>query len=177
MTIKYKKMKKILNIGTVPTGKTRSNIYCKIEIRQLGDNPSAELSISGVIGPLPSGNARGGCGQIDMEFAHKDPTDNDKRYSELIKPEQIKFAQGWTAALWLNFLDVWKKYHLNDTHAGCEHQRNLGWEREGYDKHPSEPCPTCGYKFGTAWKSEQVPQSVIKFLNALPESTKTPAWV
>jgi hypothetical protein len=39
------------------------------------------FSISGVIGPLPSGNALGGCGQIDMEFAHRNDNDNDKRYS------------------------------------------------------------------------------------------------
>ena len=49
------------------------------------------------------------------------------------------------------------------------------------DTHPRgvlcKPCPVCGYKYGTSWKSEEVPQSVIDFLFALPDTTITPAWV
>lgn len=56
---------------------------------------------------------------------------------------------------------VWKRWHLNDLHAGCEHQRELGWEKDGYDKHPSEPCPVCGYGFGTEWKFEALPEDII----------------
>ena len=165
-------MKKILNIGTIPTYRQRrASVFCKVEFT------GEHLSISGVIGPLPSGNALGACGQIDMEFKHRNDADDDARYSELIRPEQFNFAKGWDASKWLDFLDVWKKYHLNDMHAGCEHQRALGWERDGYDKHPSEPCPTCGYEFGTAWKSESIPAEVIAWLESLPETTKTPAWV
>lgn len=40
-----------------------------------------------------------------------------------------------------------------------------------------KPCPTCGYKYGSAWLTEEVPQSVIDFLISLPDSVKTPAWV
>ena len=166
-------MKKILNIGTIPTGRTRGNVYCKVEIDEGG-----KLSISGVIAPLPSGNARGGCGQIDMEFKHRNSADDDKRYAgSLIKPEDFRFAEGWNEDLWFDFLEVWKRWHLNNMRAGCEHQRALGWEADGYDKHPSEPCPTCGYKFGSAWKAEALPEGVQWFLSALPESKKTPAWV
>ncbi len=50
-------------------------LFAKIEI----DN--GKLSISGVIGPMKSGNARGGCGQIDMEFAHRNPAHDDQRYN------------------------------------------------------------------------------------------------
>ncbi|MFQ5330249.1 MAG: hypothetical protein ACE5D4_09730 [Thermodesulfobacteriota bacterium] len=59
---------------------------------------------------------------------------------------------------------IWERYHLNDMHAGCEHQRALGWERDGYDKHPSEPCPECGYQFGTEWKYEAIPHAVLQEL-------------
>lgn len=166
-------MKRIVNIGTIPTGGTRSNVFCKIETRY-NDDKTLTLSISGVIGPLPSGNARGGCGQIDMEFAHRNEADNDKRYSTPIPASDIKFAKGWNASLWYDFLDAWKRYHMNDMHAECEHQRVLGWT---YDTHAGQKCPTCGYEIGTQWKSETVPSEVLSFLFALPETTITPAWV
>lgn len=51
-------------------------------------------------------------------------------------------------------LALWEKWHLNDTHAGCVHQDKLGWK--SYDEHPSEPCPTCGYKYGTAWTYREI---------------------
>lgn len=54
---------------------------------------------------------------------------------------------------------LWDEWHLNDMRAGCEHQRALGWRR--YDDHPSEPCPTCGYKYGTAWLYEAIPPVVL----------------
>lgn len=38
-------------------------------------------------------------------------------------------------------------------------------------------CPVCGYKYGTSWKIEEVPQDVIEWLNNLPETKVTPAWV
>lgn len=41
----------------------------------------------------------------------------------------------------------------------------------------SRPCPVCGYKYGTSWKIEEVPQDVIEWLNNLPETKVTPAWV
>lgn len=40
-----------------------------------------------------------------------------------------------------------------------------------------KPCPICGYKYGTAWKREEVPQDVIEWLFSLPKSKVAPAWV
>lgn len=40
-----------------------------------------------------------------------------------------------------------------------------------------KPCPVCGYKYGTSWKKEEVPQEVIDWLFALPDTTVEPAWV
>ncbi len=31
----------------------------------------------------------------------------------------------------------------------------------------SKPCPVCGYKYGTAWKKEELPQDVVKFIENL----------
>jgi len=89
----------------------------------------------------------------------------------------------------------WKKYHLNDMEAGCEHQRELGWEniridpkelpdtianrdekgilamwvRE--DEHPkgvlSKPCPVCGYKYGSAWLHRPIPKDDLERIEKL----------
>jgi hypothetical protein len=165
-------MKKIMRIGTIGTGNgRRASIFIKAELKE------GNLSISGVIGPLSSGNALGGCGQISMEFEHRNAEDNDTRYSNLIKASSIKYAAGWDKEKWLDLLDIWEKWHLNNLKAGCEHQRALGWDKGGYDQHPSEPCPVCGYKYGSAWRRVEVPQDVINFLETLPDSDKQPSWI
>jgi hypothetical protein len=55
----------------------------------------------------------------------------------------------------------------------------LGWVRA--DEHPEglmcRPCPECGYKYGTAWLSEPVPETVLAFLRNLPDADRTPSWV
>ena len=40
-----------------------------------------------------------------------------------------------------------------------------------------KPCPVCGYQYGHAWQTEEVPQEVIDWLFNLPESPVVPAWV
>jgi hypothetical protein len=60
---------------------------------------------------------------------------------------------------------IWRRYHLNDMQPGCVHQRLLGWEK--YDEHPSEPCPVCGYKYGSAWLIEEIPDDIIDVLHEL----------
>ncbi len=92
---------------------------------------------------------------------------------------------------------VWRRWHLNDMRAGCEHQREAEWDKQvidptkpadtygrhfkgqtqdswnllGWvrpDEHPAglltKPCPTCGYRYGTAWKYEEVPDVVLAWL-------------
>lgn len=85
---------------------------------------------------------------------------------------------------------LWEKYHLNDMRAGCKHQRAAGWsdrrikpeelpnthanrDERGIiatwvrkDEHPEgllcEPCPVCGYKYGSAWLYEPIPGQVLR---------------
>lgn len=171
---------------TVRVGKGEcGHVYAKIKIAE------GKLTISGVEGPLKSGNARGGCGQIKLEGI----TD---------------YAPGWDHSLLTRFQEVWSRWHLNDMRAGCEHQRAKKWNEIPIDKskptnsygkhfpgqkysswnmvawvtreeHPmgllSFPCPKCGYKYGSAWLYEELPQEVVEFLGSLPETDRTPAWV
>lgn len=159
-------------------GKTYGKVYCKIEWTPDSDAEhsnnilgtpetlrSGKLTITGVEAPLPSGSCRGACGQIYDELL------------EAIKDPATKLADGWNAQLVQQFVEIWKEWHLNDLQAGCEHQRALGWDIDGYDAHPSEPCPTCGYKYGTAWLTKKVPQKVLDFLNSLPKAKTKPAWI
>lgn len=274
--LKIKAMHKIVNIGTVPApdGRTgRAEIFCKI------NTEAGKLSISGVIGPLKNGNARGSCGQIADDIR------------EAMNAGEIKRAAGWeekpdTRGEWtgteyarvndplVKFINVWDRWHLNDMRAACEHQRAAGWEdqaretikiyqwrlkpeisakkkdleaealeraksteagrslgfyaqdreilkleqfiktndpelspgdlarfyeacadRSGYFAHIEEkargwttwpddprgllgkPCEVCGYRYGSEWKREELPAGVVEWLEALPETEKTPAWI
>jgi hypothetical protein len=84
---------------------------------------------------------------------------------------------------------IWERWHLNDMKADCVHQRESGWNKRRinpkelpnsranrdekgilaswvYEKeHPRgflmKPCPVCGYKYGSAWLKEEIPQKVI----------------
>lgn len=155
----------VVNPGKILIGKRRSNVFCKIKIKD------GELTISGVEGPLQSGNCRGSCGQcypIKLDW-------------ETLKP-------GWTIRKLNKFNAVWDRWHLNHMRAYCEHQRELYGKKELKYKqwvyeteHPEgilcKPCPICGYRYGTSWMKEELPFEVYEFLVGLPETTVIPAWV
>ena len=166
-------MNKIINIGVVDLGGSKGGqLFCSIELKE------GRLSISGVEAPLPSGNARGSCGQIVMhEWKFK------------------KLHKGWTPALVSKFRKTWDKYHLNDMQAGsprqelainawklggatyeykaaCEMLAQLGLLEDQDYIHEGKP-----YKYGSAWLKTEIPTEVISFLASLPKSENQPAWV
>jgi len=222
-------MKKVVHLGSGEYGE----VFCKVEFDK------GRLSISGVEGPRPNGDCRGGCGQI-------------------VNVVLRSYAPGWDSERVEEFRKVWDRWHLNDLRAGCEHQRAawdsreklevvtyrlntattreqhalkdscmrrlsaggtltlspeeqallaLPWETKRapdadgfgsgkYEVHqreqkgagwvyPSEhdrgllgkPCEVCGYKYGSAWLKEEIPAEVMTYLEGLPETDETPAWV
>jgi hypothetical protein len=67
----------------------------------------------------------------------------------------IDFAsQLQNPSLYKKIMTLWKKWHLNDMHAGCVHQRKF--EKEEYSKHKNAYCKKCQYKFGSAWKYQAI---------------------
>lgn len=40
----------------------------------------------------------------------------------------------------------------------------------------AKPCPVCGYKYGTKWLHEEIPDDIVEFLKSLPDAPITPAW-
>ena len=117
---------------------------------------NGKLTITGVEGPLASGHCLGSAGQIKnylIDFDH--------------------FAPDWDQSKIQTFATVWDKWHNNDLRPECEHQRALG---QTWKTHPSSECDECGYVLGSAWLTEAIPNSVLKHLDKLPYSDKTPAW-
>lgn len=188
-------MKKIVHPCDAPIWNGKKwPVFCKIEFED------GKLSISGVHGPLASGNAMGSCGQIEWGFDHLDKEENDSR-GEPILAKDLRFAPGWNQAKWYKFLHYWKEWHLNDMQAACEHQREMGWTYENhhgvwvpdkkividefntgeqpmkFDPYKGEACPVCGYEIGSAWLTKEVPQDVIDFLFSLPDTDRRPNWV
>ena len=165
-------MNKIINPGSVLCGSRWGRIYIKIRYND------GKLSISGVEGPLSSGNCLGSCGQIVMSYNPR-----SRHYST--PPKQIKFNAGWNAGRWLAFISLWDKWHLNDLTAGCPHQEahlqehpELSRDYEELIKLPLfAKCPHCNYAYGTSWLRTEVPTEVIDQLESLPETKHTPAWI
>ena len=121
------------------------------------------LSFSGVEGPKADGNAWGSCGQIDMHEW------NGYKAADGIDLTDIR--------------DMWKRWHLNDMRAGNPKQE--AWLRKhGHGKDYTETCAKLeaawllvneGYKYGSEWKHENVPQHITDHLMRLPESKLLPA--
>ena len=56
--------------------------------------------------------------------------------------------------------DIWRRYHLNDLHAGCIHQRKF--ENEPYELHRGDHCDICNYTYGTGWCYEEIPHEILE---------------
>ena len=161
-------MKKIVRIGKGMNG----HVFAKIEFS------ATRLSITGVEGPKSNGDCRGSCGQIVM---------HDWRISE--------YAPGWSQALETRFREVWERWHLNDMRSGSPAQRAFleahpVTDRLNYYTKACEALAEAGlnpdpsylhngkpYSYGSAWLAEEVPAEVVEFLQSIPESDISPAWV
>ena len=90
--------------------------------------------------------------------------------------EQVKYARlkySITSPLELSgeMADLYVPYkssYIGD--YGSTEERTLGYLKP--DDHPDgllmKPCPVCGYKYGSAWLKEEVPEKVIDWLFSLP---------
>mgnify|MGYP000163545107 FL=1 len=133
-------MKKVISpcvckVYTRSGNEAAARAFCEIQFED------GRLSITGVIGPMPSGDCRGGAGQCVDAIREGCPCDK------------------WTQEMLNKFCSIWDEWHLNDMRPYCK------------------PYPVCGYQYGHAWQTEEVPQEVIDWLFNLPESPVVPAWV
>ena len=72
-----------------------------ITIRTTKRNGYLEFTMSGVEGPLKSGDCLGGCGQIDMHLKKDDRS-------------TWKYCDGYTSEILDKLFDIWDKYHLKN---------------------------------------------------------------
>lgn len=137
--------------------------YCSIKF------DDGILSITGVEGPRKGGNCTGTCGQIVM--------------SELDVKE---YGKDWDVDLVAKFREVWNRWHLNDLVPGTPKQMEYLRATPGCGRDYSTDCKMLeqanllvddGYKYGSGWRREEVPEDVIEWLMALPDSPTKPAWV
>jgi hypothetical protein len=160
----------------------RAQVYATIKFED------GKLSISGVEGPLPSGDCYGSAGQIDMHLR-----DDDR--------STWKYNAGWNSQKMDKLLEVWERWHLNEMKAGTpkqetfirEHKNEfdrMNWYTEachalaiagllvdyGHEV-LNEDGENVGYRYGTAWLREDVPADVVEFLASLPDSKRVPAWI
>lgn len=181
---------RILNPGTVLVGNgRRASLYVRVEW------DGKRLSITGVEGPLSSGNALGSCGQCGID-------------------KSLNPADGWSAYMVDGLRSAWNSHHLNDTYAGTQEQEDeiarrmalAAKERPDLchsdgKMNPRAPTPKTGfyglccewlkeaglyevphpetgepYRYGTARLRREVPAGVLAFLASLPESKRRPAW-
>ena len=75
--------------------------------------------------------------------------------------------------------DLWKKHHLNDTHAGTEAQESAlhaWWEKEGECYDYNKECEYLesvgllydnGYKYGTGWLYRPIPDEDLAKIKGL----------
>lgn len=145
------------------------DVFCKIEIA------NGKLSISGV--------CWGSCGQINIGT---DASDFEE------------FAPQWDKAKVDKFFAVWERWHLNDMRAGSPAQEAFLRENPISFEYPQSHynCakmalaeaglqPDTGhinrdgkpYSYGSSWLYEELPAEIIAWLEALPSTDKTPAWV
>lgn len=86
--------------------------------------------------------------------------------------------------LYFTILTLWEKYHLNDMHPDCIHQRAEKWgdvlinpdkpktqdNMRAWQTYTSgnskgllgKPCEVCKYKYGTAWIYEPIPVNDLR---------------
>lgn len=163
---------KIVHLGVGQFGR----VFCQISFTD------GNLSITGVEGPTRDGNCTGSCGQIVMGL---------KGHEDTITP-----APGWTRDMLTRFFDVWGTWRLNDMIAGSPAQSahlatlkfpgypvsHYHWACEQLEAVGLQPDPNCQHKgkpysYGSAWLRVEVPADVIAFLESLPKTDITPAWV
>lgn len=95
---------KVVNPCKCEINERKYNAFAKIECSDGG-----RLSICGVVGPKPNGNAAGPCGQC----------------VDSIRSGEV--TAEWSAETLSKFCDIWDKYHLNDMRPYCLHQKDAGF--------------------------------------------------
>lgn len=97
-------------------------------------------------------------------------------------------ATGFTKEDCVRLMQVWQRWHLNDMRAGTPKQEDVvrKWRQTAADTGYSAACKMLdsiglltdnGYRYGSRWLKEDVPEEVLKWLFTLPGTGNTYAEV
>jgi hypothetical protein len=132
-------MRKVIDFGKVDangTGRKINKITVEVELKDT--DKGKVLSLMGNVWNEP----------------HTDIISGGQNYEEM---ERLKGHN----PLMRRIIAIWKRWHLNDLHAGCEHQIAYGYESKPYEENAGKKCHFCNHMYGTAWKFEPLPKEVI----------------
>jgi hypothetical protein len=79
-------------------------------------------------------------------------------------------VNGWSAEDLAKLATIWERWHLNTMRAGCAHQpaESVVYEDSPYgrrvDLDATPACPVTGYRYGSAWLTEAVPDDVLEWV-------------
>ena len=168
------KLHKTVCLGTIPVSGVNRSVFCDVNLDEKGT-----LAIRGVVGPRKGGEAWGYAGQIQDDL------------------EGLVPGAGWTQEMVDEFLNIWRKWHLNDMQPGTRHQMDFlrewrkGREILSYDY--EDECKALAeaglledsqylvdgkpYRYGSSYLKFDLPAEVIAFLRGIPVSLKEPVWV
>lgn len=75
-------------------------------------------------------------------------------------------------ALYKRIMKLWERWHLNDLHAECVHQRLKG-KKFVNSLEVGDECKTCGYGYGEAWNYEAIAKKDLQAICELLELSST----
>lgn len=165
-------MKKTYSPGKIDyNGSGRKNCKVTVEWELKETSKGMVFSMSGGIWN-PRGSDYYTCGQCIDEIAGYFP--NDAKLQSMLKVWERWHLNDMKAGCEHQRAEGWYKRPIDpskptDTYGKhFEGQQGSSWNLLSWvrkNEHPQglmcEPCPTCGYKYGTAWLHEPIPDEVI----------------
>lgn len=162
-----------VRIGTLDSGGGRLVVYAGLELRPERIIGSGQTVTHGVV---PAGSLE--VSIVGSTYVATRSGSRDRRYRDMVSGGQnvddIR-AVGTPAAL--RIADLWDRWHLNGLRAACVHQdaaaREIAARLPGYSndrarwaEYSALPCPE-GYRYGSAWLYEPIPDAVLAELRTL----------
>lgn len=122
----------------------------------------------------PTLSISGGTVDRRHDFEHGGQIIDDLRTA---KPDP---QSSWTQADIDSLVAIWERWHLNTMRAGCAHQpkSSIVYENKPYrrvDLENTPRCPVTGYKWGSAWLAEPIPDDVLVEFHRLMDLPIGPA--
>jgi hypothetical protein len=167
----------------LPGRKRPVPVFVEIEYRD------GRLSLSGVEGPTAKGNAAGSCGQL---LPREGEPWGDRWHVATWSGRLIEVWRRWhlndmRAGCAHQRAEGWDRRPIDPSKPTTAYGRHFPGQRQDSwnllcwvdrAEHPegllSVPCPTCHYKYGSAWLREDVPEDVLTFLEGIPATDRCP---